>query len=139
MVRSRTSKNQSFASSSSHASSICAGVASEAAFSLRRAASAARRRVPQPVVVAAEHLCDLTPGKFALHNWRLSSIDNLSRPSGYALRYFESELAGQRKVDGQIELGWPLDRQVARLGAFQNPVDIPRRLAGDVGQVRPLH
>jgi hypothetical protein len=41
--------------------------------------------------------------------------------------YFESERLGSGQVDDEIELGWLLDRQVARLRSMQNLVDIVGR------------
>ena len=38
-------------------------------------------------------------------------------------------MLGGLEVDDHLKLGWRLDRQIGRLHAFEDAVDVPRRLA----------
>jgi len=53
-----------------------------------------------------------------------ASIDQFGGEEEERLRHLEAEPLGGRKVDGKIECGWSLDRQVGRLGTFQNSYDV---------------
>jgi hypothetical protein len=45
---------------------------------------------------------------------------------------------GGLEVDEQLELGWRLNRQLGRPFAFENAIDIRRRLPIDVDLVNPM-
>jgi hypothetical protein len=58
----------------------------------------------------------------------LALFDHLVGASGNPNRRFEAKRFGSFEVNGKFEFGWLLDLQVRRLGAFEDAVDIRRRL-----------
>ena len=65
------------------------------------------------------------------------SITSVARSRNES-RHRESERLGGRQVDDEIELGRLLDREVGRLGAAQNPVDIAACAPEQIGVVRAI-
>src|SRR6185295_9493027 len=59
--------------------------------------------------------------------YRGASLDDLVRPQEQCWRDREAERVRGPAVDDQLELGRPLDRQIARPGALEDPVDVPGR------------
>jgi len=68
----------------------------------------------------------------------LGLFDHLVGAHQERFRDFQAERLGGLQVDHQFELGRRLDRQVGRLLAAQNAVDIGRRAAERIDIVRPV-
>jgi hypothetical protein len=51
-------------------------------------------------------------------------FDHLVGAGEQAIRHGEAQRFRSREIDDEIELGWLLDRDLTRLGAMQNLVDI---------------
>jgi hypothetical protein len=57
------------------------------------------------------------------------SFDHLVGEQQHGLRNVQPERLGGLEVDYEFELGRLLNRQIARVGTFQNAIDVPRCLA----------
>src|SRR5215471_18382791 len=76
-------------------------------------------------------LSRLTPHRLCLSN-------DFIRPRQYVRRNGEANLMRGFQIDDELELGWLLDRKIARLCAFQNLIDINRSAAVEVRQFRRI-
>src|SRR5260370_982275 len=65
-------------------------------------------------------------------------LDYLIRPLQERRRDRQSESLGGLEVDDQLELGGLLDRQVGRLGALENLIDVNRRALPGAIDVRSV-
>ena len=63
---------------------------------------------------------------------------DLIRPQQHGPWDRQPERLGGLEIDDQLELRRLLDRQVARLGTPQDPVDVRRRPTLQVGEVAPI-
>src|SRR6266516_6127114 len=68
----------------------------------------------------------LAPADHASFAWRLRSFDHLVGAPKQHRRHVEADRLGRLEIDHQLELGWLLDRQLARIRAFKDLVDIYR-------------
>src|SRR5262245_66342910 len=66
------------------------------------------------------------------------SFNHLVGEREQPVRNLEAERLGGLEVDHQLELGRLLDRQIARLGALENPADVNAGLAIGVRKVRSI-
>src|SRR5437868_14102948 len=64
-----------------------------------------------------------------------ASLDDLVGAGEERLGHGQAERLGGLQVDDQLEFGWLLDRQIGRLRAFQDLVDIASRAAEHVVKV----
>src|SRR5262249_518135 len=65
-----------------------------------------------------------------------SSLDHLVSARKECGRYGQTERLGGSEIDDQFKYGWLLNRQVGRLGAFQDFVNVHGSLAIQVGKSR---
>ena len=77
------------------------------------------------------------PPSSVMNSRRSHSITSSARASS-ARRHVEAERLGDREIDDQLEFGRLLDRQVARLRAAQNLVDIVGCAAKQVRNMRAV-
>src|SRR6267378_6972118 len=68
---------------------------------------------------------------------RLSLLDHLISPQQQRRRDREAERLGSFEIDYELELRRLLDRQVGWLGAFEDSVDVSRRLPELTREARP--
>ena len=52
------------------------------------------------------------------------SFDHLVREREQRRRHLEAERSSRSDIDGQLEFGWCLCRQITRIGTFQDAIDI---------------
>src|SRR5262245_48342092 len=70
-----------------------------------------------------------------VHSAHGNSFDYLVGGREQRRRHFKAERPCGLEVDCQLEFGWLLNRQFSRFGAFQDAIDIQRRLAKLTGRV----
>src|SRR5215813_5363881 len=68
-----------------------------------------------------------------------SLLDNLVGADEQRGRHGETERLGSLHVDDKCELGRLLYRQIGRLGAFKNNIDVAACTAEEIGQIRAVH
>src|SRR4029450_11172231 len=66
---------------------------------------------------------------------RRTSLNHLVGAGQQSRRHLDAERLSSPEVDGKLEFGRLLNRQVSRLGAFQDAIDIERRLAKLTGRI----
>src|SRR4030095_854433 len=66
---------------------------------------------------------------------RDASFNHLVGAGQQSRRHLDAERLSSPEVDGKLEFGRLLNRQVSRLGAFQDAIDIERRLAKLTGRI----
>src|SRR4029453_3209024 len=67
-----------------------------------------------------------------------SLFDHLVSSSEHRVRHGETERFGRLEIDRQIVLGWRLHRQVGRLVALENTIDVNRSAPVLVDRIRPI-
>jgi hypothetical protein len=70
--------------------------------------------------------------------WGAVSFDHLVGASENRCRNVQTERLGGLQVDHEFVLGRRLHRQIGRLLAFENAIDVAGRAAELVDQVRPV-
>src|SRR5215469_16835659 len=66
---------------------------------------------------------------------KTSLFNHLVSDAKQSRREAEAECLGGFEVDYQLEFGWLLDRQIGWLGAFENAIDVPCRVAEFFGAI----
>src|SRR5262249_27938421 len=67
-----------------------------------------------------------------------NSLDHLVGAGDQRWWQVEAERLGRLEVDHQLELGWLLDRNIARLGALENAVHVMRHAPHQIEQPHAL-
>jgi hypothetical protein len=67
----------------------------------------------------------------------VESLDDMVHPQQQRLGNLETKSLGRLQVDHQLQSCRLLDRQVSRLGALEDPVDLARGASVHVGEVWP--
>src|SRR5213594_3627521 len=68
----------------------------------------------------------------------LRSLDDLVGSDQERLRDRQAQRPGGLEIDDQLELGWLLDGEVARLRTFQDSIHVVRRAPVDGGKACPV-
>src|SRR6266516_2972751 len=76
-----------------------------------------------------------TRWQFSADNHLNRSFDHFVGAREHGRRHLDAERLSSPEVDGKLEFGRLLNRQVSRLGAFQDAIDIERRLAKLTGRI----
>ena len=63
----------------------------------------------------------------------LPSLDDLVSEREQGRRHLETKHSSRSEIDGQLELRWCLCRQIARVGTFQDAVNIRGRAMKNIG------
>src|SRR5690348_13526390 len=95
------------------------------------------RAVERNDVIGCER--DLPAVRCLQHRRKAASFDNLVGANKQRRRYGEAERLCSLHIDDEFELGRLLDRQIGRLGASENFIDVVARTTEDVGQIRAVY